>query len=266
MSSQPPPYAATNPPVQDTVPPKLGFGARFSNVYFSPSETFADVNRAAKPLLPLIAFMLVIMLQLLVINIRVKPDYHAIVVEQTEKRAGKSISDMEGQERQQAEMGIKIGEKIYEFIPIVAAITSPIAILIFSLIYWLGTLLIQGKTTFPKVFSVVAWSFLATSLARGLLSVLGTFIRTVDPTDPEQINQGGISSNLGPLVSLKTNPVVHSILMQLDIFTIWGVVLVSIGLAAICYKKKVGQTAMIPVTVFAVIFVARVGFAAITGR
>src|SRR5882724_550744 len=205
MSSQPPPNASTNQPVQDVVPPKLGFGARFSNVYFSPSETFADVNRAAKPLLPLIAFMLVILLQILVINIRVKPDYHAIVVEQTEKRAGKSISDMEGQERQQAEMGIKIGEKIYQFVPIVAAVFSPFVILFFSLIYWLGTLLIQGKTAFPKVFSVVTWSFLATSIVRGLLSVLGTFIRTVDATDQEQINQGGMSSNLGLLVSAKAN-------------------------------------------------------------
>ena len=264
MSSQPPPYAAPSQPAQVSDPPRLGFGARLSNVFFAPSETFADVNRAAKPLLPLIVFMLVILLQILVVNVRVKPDYHAIVVEQTEKRAGKSISDMEGQERQQAETGIKIGETIYKFLPFVAAAFSPIAILFFALIYWLGTLLIQGKTTYPKVLSVVIWTSLATSIVRGLLSILGTFIRTVDPTDPEQLQQGGISSNLGPLISEKANPVLHSILLQLDIFVIWGIVLTAIGLAAVCYKKKTSQTAIIPIVFWGVIFLIRVAYAAIS--
>jgi hypothetical protein len=264
MSSQPPPYAATNQPAQNSEPPKLGFGARFSNMFFAPSETFADVNRASKPLLPLIALMVVVLLQIFVVNMRVKPDYHAIVVEQTEKRAGKSISDMEGQERQQAEVGVKIGETIYKYLPFVVAVFFPLGLAFFSLLYWLGTLLIQGKTTYPKVFSVVTWTFLTTSVVRGLLSILGTFIRTVDPTDPEQIQQGGISANLGPLVTEKANPVLHSILLQLDVFAIWGIVLISIGLAAICYKKKTSQTAVIPVGLAVLIFLIRVGFAAIS--
>src|SRR6516225_5344950 len=111
MSSQPPAYAAVDP-VTPSEPPKLGFGARLSNVFFAPSEAFADVNRAAQPVLPILALILFSMASVFVLNVRIKPDFHAISVEQTEKRLGKSISELEGQQRDQAETGIKISDFI----------------------------------------------------------------------------------------------------------------------------------------------------------
>ena len=266
MSSQPPPYVASNAPTQESEPPKLGFGARLTNVFFAPSETFADVNRAPKPLLPVLAIMVVTVLVSLITNWRIQPDYHQMVLNQIEQQLaakGETMDDIPEQQKQGMEIGIKIQETIFKYRAFVFPLLSPVGLAMIALLLWVGNLLMQSRTTYVKVFSVVAWGSLATGIVRGLLTILGTFIRKVDPTDLEQVLQGGISANLGPLVSKSSNVVLHALLESMDVFMIWVLILTSIGLAAISYKKKPGQMAIIPFGIWGIYLLLRLAAAAI---
>src|SRR4051812_43649076 len=102
MSSQPPPYAASNQSPEISEPPKLGFVDRFINVFFTPSETFADVKRAPKPLLPLIAVIVTGVLFTLILNARIHPDYHQMVINMTDQQLaakGQTLNDLPEQQR-----------------------------------------------------------------------------------------------------------------------------------------------------------------------
>jgi len=245
MSSQPPPsYAATNQPVQDSEPPKLGFGGRLTNVFFAPSETFADVNRAAKPVLPIIALCLVSLLGSFLIQWRLHPDFGAIArqkVEQSLEAQGKTIDDLNDQQKQGIEMQVKWSGIIGKYIPLIAIFTTPIGIGLVALFFWVGTLITQSKATYPKVYSIVAWASLGVGIVQVLVNFIGTFIRS--PSDID-ITEGVIITNLSPLVTLKASPVVHVLLKQLDVFTIWFLILCTIGLVCVSRKKTFGQMAI----------------------
>jgi Yip1 domain. len=264
MSSQPPPYAAPNLPSQVSEPPKLGFVERLTNIFFSPSETYADVNRAPKPIAPILVIMLATVLFSLIANWRIKPDYHQMVVNQIEQQLavqGKTMDDIPENQRQGMQVSIKIQEFIFKYRAYVFPIFTPIFLLIIALMLWVGTLLLQCKTTYLKVFSVAAWASVPTSIVRGMVSVLGSFVRTVDPADAQQVIQGGISSNLGPLVPKSTSIVLHALLEQMDVFLIWTLILTAIGLAAISYKKKTSQTAVIPFGIWGIAVLLRLAAA-----
>ena len=267
MSSQPPPYAASSQPTQVSEPPKLGFTNRFINVFFTPSETFADVNRAPKPLLPLIMIIVTGVLFTLIINARIHPDYHQMVINMTDQQLaakGQTLNDLPQQQRDATEMGMKFQEKFFQYRAFIfPTVFAPIGLVLISLLLWLGTLLLQCKTTFSRVFSVAVWSGLATGVVKGVVNIIFTFVKTVDPTDAEQVLQGGFSANLGLLVPKSTSIVLHAFLEQMDIFMIWTLILTSIGLAAISYKKKTGQVAIIPFGIWGIFVLLRMAVAAI---
>jgi len=71
-----------------------------------------------------------------------------------------------------------------------------------------------------------------------------------------------LRSNLAFTVDMKTQPVLFSLFGSFDVFTIWTVVLMIIGFAALSRFSK-AKSAAIVVSIWAVVIFIKVGFAAI---
>jgi hypothetical protein len=70
-----------------------------------------------------------------------------------------------------------------------------------------------------------------------------------------------LKSNPAFLVDMKEHAVLFSLLSSLDIFTIWTIVLLIIGFAALTRSSK-AKSAAIVIPLWAVVILIKVGFAA----
>ena len=164
---------------------------------------------------------------------------------------------------------VDIGKTIAKFTPLFAIIGAPIVYLILAGVFALGMMFIQAKTTFKRILSVVAWTSAATGIVGAVVNVAALMVR--DPAelrtlDPSQFGTI-VPTNLGAFLASDTSPVLRALASSLDVFTIWWLILLSIGFAAIAGSKKITSgKARAMVFGFWVIFVlCKVGWAAAFG-
>ncbi|HSO75762.1 MAG TPA: YIP1 family protein, partial [Blastocatellia bacterium] len=235
-----PAYGAPQPQDVPVVqePARLGPIQRLGGTLFSPGETFEDVNRKPTWIVPILIAMVTILASTLFFEWRVKPNWDQIMVSETRKRVEKSGQSLtEEQIQQQA----AIGATFAKFAPLLAVVFTPIIYLILAGIFALGLMFIQAKTTFKKVLSVVAWSGAATGIVALLVTVAVLFVR--DPAELRNLNPSEfgniVPSNIGAFLSSDTAAAIRSVASSLDVFTLWWLILLSIGFAAIAGSRKI---------------------------
>jgi hypothetical protein len=229
-------------------PARLGPLQRLVGVMFSPGETFEDVNRKPTWLAPLLIIFISTLAFSAFVEYRIRPDWDALFTRMVEKQKGKPIKDLDPKEQEQIKSQIEIQKKFAK-----TDLTTPPGVMIslakiaiFCVIYFiipagifvLGLMFMQAKTTFKKILSVVLWAGVATSLISYLVTAVSIMIR-----DPETMREfdsraGIIPSNLAALLPEGASSVVSSIAGSIDIFTIWFLILVSIGFSYISGRKK----------------------------
>jgi hypothetical protein len=160
------------------------------------------------------------------------------MLSETRKRIEKSGQTVpEEQIQQQA----AIGATFAKFSPLLAVVFTPVVYVILAGIFALGLMFIQAKTSFKKILSVVAWSSAATGLVALLVTVAVLFVR--DPAEIRNLNPSEfgniVPSNIGAFLSSDTAAVIRSIASSLDVFTLWWLILLSIGFAAIAGSRKI---------------------------
>jgi hypothetical protein len=235
-----PAYAAAPapPPAQPDEPAQLNAMKRLSGTLFSPGETFRDVNRKPTIIVPILLGMILAVAGGLFFNWKVKPDWDRIFHAQIQKqldRSGQSLTPTEIEDR------VAVSKKIASFFPVIGVVATPILYLIVAGILALGMLLIQAKATFYKILSVVSWSYMATGLVQLLVFVAVVMVQdqeTLNAIDPTQgVNL--VPSNAGALLPAGTSKALMAFATSLDLFSIWYLILLSIGLAAIAGSRKI---------------------------
>ncbi|HSB11079.1 MAG TPA: Yip1 family protein [Blastocatellia bacterium] len=263
-----PPYAAAHPYEQapPEEPARLGPVSRLTGTLLSPGETFADVNRKPTWLAPMIIAIATVIAGSLFFSWRVKPDWDQVIRTQIKKqvdRSGQTLTEEQMQQR------VNIGKTIAKFIPIIGAVFTPIVFLAVAGVFALGLMFIQAKATFRKILSVVAWSWAATALVQTIVTMAALMIRdeeslrSLDPSQPGAI----VPTNVAAFLSSETSGVIKSIAGSLDVFSIWFLILLSIGFAAIAGSRKItaGKTATVVFGFWIVVVLIKVGWAAVTG-
>ena len=247
-------------------PARLGPLQRLVGTLFSPGETFEDVNRKPTIIVPIIIAMLVAVASTTFFNWRVNPDWDKIIRAQIKKQVDKSGQSITEEQMQQR---VNIGKTFAKFTPLIAVVGAPIVYLVFAGIFALGMMFIQAKTTFKKVLSVVAW----TSAATGIVSMIVTVavlmvrdpaeLRTLDPSQFGSI----VPSNVGAFLASDMGAAIRALATSLDVFTIWWLILLSIGFAAIAGSKKItsSKTGVMVFGFWAIWVVVKVGWAALFG-
>src|SRR6185295_568507 len=128
-----------------------------------------------------------------------------------------------------------------KFTPIIAVVGTPIFYLVLAGIFALGMMFIQAKTTFKKILSVVAWSGAVTALIATIVTIIALLLQDkeslagIDPTK----SSGIVPTNVGAFLPSDSSPIIMAIASSLDIFSIWYLILLSIGLAAIAGARKI---------------------------
>ena len=247
-------------------PARLGPFARLTGALLSPGETFADVNRKPTWIAPMIIAIATVLASTFFFQWRVHPDWDSIMRSQIKKRMERSNQSLTDEQMQQQ---VNFAKGIAKFSPIIAAVFTPIIYVICALIFTLGLMFIQAKTTFKKILSVVAWSFAATGIVATVVTMASLMVRdeeglrSIDPTQPAGI----VPSNLAAFLPSETSAVIKSLAGSLDIFTIWILILLSIGFAAIAGSRKItsGKAATVVFGFWAVFVLIKVGWAAAFG-
>jgi hypothetical protein len=238
IETEAPPYAIPqSPPVEPQEPARLNALQRLTGTIFSPGETFRDVNRKPTIILPLILAMIVAVAGGAFFSWKVKPDWDHIFRAQIQRQLDKSNQSLTPE---QIEQRVTFSKKLVPVFPIIGAVGTVIACLIVSGIFALGMMLIQAKTTFKKILSVVSWSWLGTALVQTVVLIVAIMVQdqetlnSIDPTQGLTI----VPSNLGAFLPEGTTGAIKSIGLSLDVFSIWFLVLLCVGFAAIAGARK----------------------------
>ncbi len=262
-----PAYGALPAPPEPQEPARLGPLQRFTGVLFSPGETFQDVNRKPTIVVPILIAIVIAIAGSLFFNWRVKPDWDRIFRAQVTQQAEKSNRQMTEEDITKA---VDLSKMITKLVPILVVVFIPISYLLLAGIFALGLLLIQAKATFKKILSVVAWSSCATAVVGSIVTMASLVVRdqeglnNLDPTKPGEI----APTNVAAFLPSDTGAVLRAMAANIDIFTIWFLILLGIGFAAVAGSRKI-KTAQTGKVVFGLWFcwiLVRAGWAAAFGR
>lgn len=260
-----PVYDAPHVQTQDVPaePARMGPGARLIGAIMSPGETFTDVNRKPDWIVPLIILALMTLGTTYFVTWRLKPDVDKITREAIRKQVDRTGGQMPPEEQIQQQVGFQ--KMIAPFVPFIAAVGVGVWMLILSGIYALGMMLIQAKTTFKKIFSVVLWSSLAVGIVSTVVFVASLMVKDEEALQAVNIQNpaASVPTNIGAFLDSTTSPMIRALAGSIDIFSIWNIVLLSIGFAAIAGSKKIkpGKAATIVVGVWLIGVLLKVVFA-----
>jgi hypothetical protein len=118
---------------------------------------------------------------------------------------------------------------------------------------WVGARIVGAKLTFGQSAMISAWSYTPALIGALAMAVQGAL------TDPSAI-RGASDAQLGPARFMDPNttpPVTLALMQQLDLFNLWGLVLVAIGVAVVA-RKDMGSGALAAVIRFALFALATI--------
>ena len=215
--------------------------SRMVGVFFSPRATFADV--AARPKwFGVLSVSVLIMVIALFALFTTEVGQQAWIDQQvrSSESFGRTISDQQyqGMERIAPYIGYIVACAYLIILPVIVAIISGILLGVFNA-------LLGGDATFKQVFAVVSHA--------GVVTVLQTLFAV-----PLDYMRETLSSptNLGVFVPfLDEASFLARLLSSIDVFQIWWLVTMSIGLGVL-YKRRTGPIATSLLAVYAVIILA----------
>jgi len=226
--------------------------ARIFGVFFSPGRTFEDIVRRPSWLLPLALLTVLSMGVSFAINQRI--NWREFMSQQIEKNPQAAQLSAE-----QKEQRIEGGAKISPVFTYVFGTLGPILlVLIVGLLMWGAYSLLGGITTnFSTSMGITAHACL-TGLISSPLFILILYLKppgTVDLENP-------VAANLAAILPEDSAKWLVALCKSIDVFSIWTLILLSIGFATVNPKKLKGaKPYTIAFTVWAVFVLCRVGWA-----
>jgi len=204
----------------------MTIGTKMVAVFTSPKKAFEAVAEKPDWLAPLILSILIgILVTLVVYPSVIKP---LIVEKAMEQMRDQGVPD----DRIEEAMDVISGPKMFIITLAQGVITTPILLLILSGILFGAFSLFSGQARFVQVFSAFAYS--------GLISSLGGIVKGTLMWTQQSIHVG---TSLALLLSEDMSKTfLFRLLGHFDLFTLWQLVVLIIGLSVI-YKWKASKSA-----------------------
>ncbi len=228
---------------------------RIVGVLFSPQATFADIARKPSWLLPVVISTILAIISVVVLNQRM--DWRDYISQQIEKSPRAANLSAE-QKQKQIEMSAKLTVYV---VYAAGAIGSVVLALVVGAVMMLAYNLLAGAgASFSQSFGIVAHT-LVVGIVSTPLFLLVLFLRppgTVDPENP-------VATNLAALLPEDSAKWLFTLCKSLDIFTIWMLILIAIGFAAVNPKKlKGGKSYAVAFSVWGALVAGKVLWASVT--
>ncbi len=213
--------------------PGLSQWQRVANTFSAPSKTFEDIKRGNKSWwMPFLIFVVIGYIFFAAVAFKIGMQQVAenqihLNPAQEEKMAQATP--------EQREMGLKIAVYITEGVFIANPVLVLAGVALLSLGLW-GTInfIFGGKATFGKIYCV--WMY--ASLPSIVKTLLGTVV--IFAIAPESFNIKNFApTNLGAFLNpMETNKALYALATSIDAVTIWSLVLLGIGTAAVAGVKR----------------------------
>jgi hypothetical protein len=226
------------------------FFTRLAGVFFSPRETFTEIERAPRILIPIIAIILVGAISTWYITAKVAPS--AIIADQL----GGIMGSMTDEQRAAIEQSSRSSN------PISSAVTGGISSLILCLFIAgygkIFSLITSAENQYKSLLEVSLYVMTAVSIVSTILTVIILQIKA--PGSAIVYEMPSIASNLGVMIETVTGDgVLPKFIMGLakavDIFNIWMIALLSIGFSAVSTKLKTSTAAIWFGGIYAIIYI-----------
>jgi Yip1 domain len=238
---------------EPTPPPADGRDSalrRLIGVFVSPSRTFAAI--AARPtwILPVaVTAGLGLPLSELILS---RMDWRALA---TKQMASRHLTEA------QIEQALPTMRRVGWIIGDVVAVAAPFVVtLLVALVLWGACQAFGWEVRFPQSLGVTAHAFFPATLASlALLAVLWNR----DTIDPERVRDV-LHTNPGFLFDPGTDKVLHGLAASLDLFSLWAMVLLVLGLS-FAAKASRARMAVLVGSLWLLFVLGKAGFTALTG-
>src|SRR5215510_4994899 len=239
------------------------FFSRLIGVWFSPGETFAEIGRAPRVLIPILLLMILTGLSAYMLTERY--GYENMVRKQMESVAKSGLvpeARVEEMTRQAMTPSAVTRGKIQGAVS--PAIVTLVILLILAGLFKAFSAILGVKNTFKQIFSVTAYSYLAVGLISTLVFAASIYLK--DPTEIDLLNPVG--SNLGAILGLmgvNLPKFVMGLASFIDVFSFWRLAILAIGYSAVSQKMKVGTAATFLVILYVIVALIGGAMASIFG-
>lgn len=234
-------------PVSPALPRPNPF-QRLIGVLFSPVDTLRQIAERPDWLVALIVMIVFSVAAYFVVAPHL--DLETTLREQFEARGG---IDQEMIDRQ-VEMALKISK----YTAPIQIVFIPIMYVVIAAVFLLAFKLMGGEGTFKQFFSVTIYSWVPQILKAIASSIIIATRGKMTAPEMESL----VKSNLGFLADQKSAPIPFAFLSSIDIFNIWMVVLLVIGLSFGARVSR-GKAAGVVVALWIVIILFKIGMAAL---
>jgi hypothetical protein len=218
--------------------PDMGLASRIANVFFAPAKAYEAV--AARPrVLGVMAVCIVVMMAAQFTFLSTEIGQTAALNQQLDamKAFGINVTDQMVQqvESRMAYAPITGSLSLLVFVPVIGAAVAGLLLAIFTVIS-------GGGATFKQVFAIVAHSYLISALQ--LLFTLPIAYAREELVSPSRL--------VVFFPTLEEEGFFYNLLSTIDLFHIWSVINLSIGMAVL-YKRRTGGAAVALFGLYAVI-------------
>ena len=220
--------------------------SRIIGVLFSPGQTFQEIARKPDFVVPAIVIVFAAIAAVIATVPRI--DFEGTYREAFEAKG------MSGPQMAQAmKFAIAFGKGGMYFAPLIVLGALAVA----ALIYFLGVKILGGAASYAQVYSVVLYGYMPVAI-RFLIKI--PIVLTKHNLKIQE-SETVVRSSPAFLVSFKDNPVLFAFLSRIDVFLIWSLILVVIGLAAASRLSK-AKTAAVVIAAWVLMTLLSVGAAA----
>jgi len=236
-------------PVQPEEAPRMSIMQKAWGIFFEPSKTFAALNRTPSWLFPVIVLIVIVMISSVIVTPFRVQEARDQIDQNPRLSAQQKEEIIDRMDDQQDKPVMKLLS--YVIGPIVGVLLFVIAIA--AACYFGGNVILGGETSFKKVLAVSCWSGLVAIPA----SIVKMPLMMVKKTSQIHTSLAAI------MPSGSDESLIFKILSHTDIFTIWQIWLIALGLAII-YKFSTKKTATMVVGLYIVYVIIAVGFSMLT--
>jgi hypothetical protein len=228
---------------------------RVVGIVVSPAATFADINRRPTWLLPL--------LLLLTFNLAVTFVVFHIIVTNANFDAiarakiawdASAAGTMLSPARMQQQIDALRGQRgLWFVLPFISVAVSALAL---SALVYAAFRLQRPGVTFKKTFAVVCWSFIVYRCIGGSLTIVALLARGAAGFVPAPAEAWSPTSLAQLVARGSVNPNVYSAISKLDIFLVWWLVVIAIGMSKTVHELSFRRAAVTMVGMEALYLIA----------
>jgi hypothetical protein len=240
----------------DPQPAGMGEFSRITGVFFEPTKTFADIAARPRWIVPVILIALVSMCVVFAYSQR---GGWRVMIEQQMANSSRQPQGTPEQQQQQIEMGVKIASVIGYVIPLIIPVMF---LIVAGILTGITAGILSAPVRFFQVFAIVCYANLP-GIIRGALTIVVMQMKSLadfDFKNPVMFNPGYFMDPKG------SSKFLYSLASSLDLFSIWILLLIAIGLKAAAGRKlSFGGAFFAVVTPWAIFVLGAAAFAGMFG-